>query len=74
VVANSAPYVSPFIGFSGDNGIAKGLEVTETLLVRIQNFHQRRTLPNSIRVLVPLSRHERLKRDQQWVRMDTVLN
>ena len=54
--------------------VAKGLEVTETLLVRIQNFHQRRALPTSIHVLVPLSRHEQLRKEQESVGMPTLLN
>ena len=31
----------------------KGIEVTETLLTRIQNFHHRGSVPNSIRVFIP---------------------
>jgi len=35
--------------------VAKGVEITETLLTRIQNFHSRGSLAESIRVLVPIS-------------------
>lgn len=35
--------------------VAKGVEITETLLTRIQNFSKRGSLRESIRVLVPVS-------------------
>jgi len=33
--------------------VQKGVEITDPLLARLQNFHSRRTIPNSLRVLVP---------------------
>lgn len=35
--------------------VAKGIEITDTLLTRIQNFHHRGSVGDSIRVLVPIS-------------------
>ena len=36
--------------------VAKGVEVTDLLLARLRNFHQRRAISDSIRVLVPVYR------------------
>jgi response regulator RpfG family c-di-GMP phosphodiesterase len=36
--------------------VAKGVEITDPLLARLRNFHQRRAIPDSIRVLVPIHR------------------
>jgi hypothetical protein len=36
--------------------VAKGVEITEPLLARLRNFHLRRAIPDSIRVLVPVVR------------------
>jgi response regulator RpfG family c-di-GMP phosphodiesterase len=43
--------------------VAKGIEITETLLRRIQNFHQRGSVFGEIRVLMPVSVRKWLERD-----------
>jgi len=42
--------------------VAKGIEVTETLLFRIQNFHHRGSVSGAIRVLMPSSVRKWLER------------
>ena len=42
--------------------VAKGIEITETLLIRIQNFHQRGSVSGGIRVLIPGSVRKWLNR------------
>jgi response regulator RpfG family c-di-GMP phosphodiesterase len=42
--------------------VAKGIEINETLLIRIQNFHHRGSVSGGIRVLIPASVRKWLER------------
>ncbi len=55
---------------SGALLVAQGIEITDTLLTRIQNFHHRGAVSGDIRVLVPTSIRKWLEREPTTLRIE----